>query len=38
MELVAFDAPDVENLASFYAALAGWEISAKGRRGGRPDR
>src|SRR5215470_10841180 len=29
LELVAFDAPDVDQLASFYAALAGWEISGK---------
>jgi catechol-2,3-dioxygenase len=26
LELVAFDAPDIEKLASFYAELAGWEI------------
>jgi len=29
LELVAFDAPDVEKQASFYAALGGWEISAR---------
>ncbi len=27
LELVALDAPDIEKLASFYAELAGWEIS-----------
>src|ERR1700722_17829067 len=26
LELVALDAPDIERLAGFYAALAGWEI------------
>lgn len=26
LELVAFDAPDIEKLATFYAELAGWEI------------
>jgi catechol 2,3-dioxygenase-like lactoylglutathione lyase family enzyme len=26
LELVAFDAPDLEKIASFYAELAGWEI------------
>jgi predicted enzyme related to lactoylglutathione lyase len=26
MELTAFDAPDIERLASFYAELTGWEI------------
>jgi catechol 2,3-dioxygenase-like lactoylglutathione lyase family enzyme len=26
LELVAFDAPDIEKLASFYTELAGWEI------------
>jgi catechol-2,3-dioxygenase len=26
LELVAFDAPDIEKLASFYAALTGWEV------------
>jgi catechol-2,3-dioxygenase len=26
LEMVAFDAPDIEKLASFYAELAGWEI------------
>jgi catechol-2,3-dioxygenase len=29
LELVAFDAPDIEKLASFYAELAGWEIIRK---------
>jgi catechol-2,3-dioxygenase len=29
LELVAFDAPDIDKLASFYAELAGWEISRK---------
>ena len=29
LELVAFDAPDIDSLASFYAELAGWEISRK---------
>jgi catechol 2,3-dioxygenase-like lactoylglutathione lyase family enzyme len=29
LELVAFDAPDIEKLASFYAALTGWEIVRK---------
>jgi catechol-2,3-dioxygenase len=29
LELVAFDAPDIERLASFYAELAGWEIIRK---------
>jgi predicted enzyme related to lactoylglutathione lyase len=27
LELVAFDAPDIEKLAAFYAALAGWEVA-----------
>jgi catechol-2,3-dioxygenase len=27
LELVAFDAPDIRRLASFYAELAGWEIA-----------
>jgi predicted enzyme related to lactoylglutathione lyase len=26
LELVAFDAPDIERLASFYAELAGWQV------------
>jgi catechol 2,3-dioxygenase-like lactoylglutathione lyase family enzyme len=29
LELVAFDAPDIEKLSSFYAELAGWEIIRK---------
>jgi catechol 2,3-dioxygenase-like lactoylglutathione lyase family enzyme len=29
LELVAFDGPDIEKLASFYAALTGWEIVRK---------
>lgn len=29
LELVAFDAPDIEKLASFYAELTGWEITRK---------
>ncbi len=29
LEVVAFDAPDIEKLASFYAELAGWEVSDK---------
>lgn len=29
LELVAFDAPNIETVASFYAALAGWEIIRK---------
>ena len=29
LELVALDAPDIERLAGFYAALAGWEIVRK---------
>jgi catechol-2,3-dioxygenase len=27
LELVAFDAPDIEKLADFYAELAGWEVA-----------
>jgi predicted enzyme related to lactoylglutathione lyase len=27
LQLVAFDAPDIDKLASFYAGLAGWEIT-----------
>src|SRR3954451_4617335 len=27
LELVAFDAPDVEKLASFYAELTGWDVA-----------
>ena len=30
LELVAFDAPDIDRLASFYAELAGWEIIRQG--------
>jgi catechol 2,3-dioxygenase-like lactoylglutathione lyase family enzyme len=29
LEVVAFDAPDIEKLASFYVGLAGWEIIGK---------
>jgi catechol-2,3-dioxygenase len=29
LEMVAFDAPDIERLASFYAELAGWQIVRK---------
>lgn len=29
LELVALDAPDIEKLSSFYAELAGWEITHK---------
>ena len=29
LEVVAFDAPDIEKLASFYSELAGWEIIDK---------
>ncbi len=29
LAVVAFDAPDIEKLASFYAELAGWEITGK---------
>jgi catechol 2,3-dioxygenase-like lactoylglutathione lyase family enzyme len=29
LELVAFDAPDIERLASFYAELTGWQIVRK---------
>jgi catechol 2,3-dioxygenase-like lactoylglutathione lyase family enzyme len=29
LELVAFDAADIEKLASFYAALAGWDVVGK---------
>jgi catechol 2,3-dioxygenase-like lactoylglutathione lyase family enzyme len=29
LAVVAFDAPDIEKLAAFYAELAGWEISDK---------
>ncbi len=29
LQLVALDAPDIERLASFYAELAGWEITEK---------
>ncbi|MGX7681385.1 VOC family protein [Jatrophihabitans sp. DSM 45814] len=29
LELAAFDARDIDTLASFYAALAGWEIARK---------
>jgi catechol 2,3-dioxygenase-like lactoylglutathione lyase family enzyme len=29
LELVAFDVPDIDRLASFYAELAGWEIVRK---------
>ena len=29
LEMVAFDAPDIEKLASFYAELAGWEVVRK---------
>jgi predicted enzyme related to lactoylglutathione lyase len=29
LEMVAFDAPDIDTLASFYAELAGWEITRK---------
>jgi catechol-2,3-dioxygenase len=29
LELVAFDVPDVDKVASFYAELAGWEIARK---------
>ena len=29
LEVVALDAPDIDKLASFYAALAGWEIIRK---------
>jgi|SRR5262245_14163083 len=29
LELVAFDAPDIERLASFYAELTGWQIARK---------
>jgi catechol-2,3-dioxygenase len=29
LEMVAFDAPDIDMLASFYAELTGWEITRK---------
>src|SRR5215207_2733309 len=29
LELVAFDAPDIERLASFYVELTGWQIVRK---------
>jgi catechol 2,3-dioxygenase-like lactoylglutathione lyase family enzyme/predicted enzyme related to lactoylglutathione lyase len=29
LELVAFDAPDIEKLASFYAELTGWDIARR---------
>jgi catechol-2,3-dioxygenase len=29
LELVAFDAPDIDSVASFYAELAGWDIVRK---------
>jgi predicted enzyme related to lactoylglutathione lyase len=29
LQLVAFDAPDIEKLASFYSELAGWEIVSR---------
>jgi catechol 2,3-dioxygenase-like lactoylglutathione lyase family enzyme len=29
LELVAFDAPNIDQVASFYAELAGWEIARK---------
>jgi catechol-2,3-dioxygenase len=29
LEIVAFDAPDIDKLASFYAGLTGWEIAGK---------
>jgi catechol-2,3-dioxygenase len=29
LDMVAFDAPDIEKLADFYAALAGWQITSK---------
>src|SRR5664279_1401918 len=29
LELVAFDAADIDRLASFYAALTGWKIARK---------
>src|SRR5262245_59746435 len=29
LELVAFDAPNIDRIASFYAELAGWEIARR---------
>ena len=29
LDVVAFDAPDIDKLASFYADLAGWPIAGK---------
>jgi len=29
LELVAFDAPNIDRIASFYAELAGWEVERR---------
>ena len=29
LEVVAFDAPDIDKLATFYAELTGWQIASK---------